>query len=66
MMIKNGEVVNPLIFVKRFTYCLIYSHLIRVIKLFMPPNNHYVNGNEIMYDVHQNVNQVIASMEVDD
>jgi hypothetical protein len=36
----------------------------------MPPKNHYVNGNDVVYelskDVVQSINEVITSLEVDD
>jgi hypothetical protein len=36
----------------------------------MPPNNHHVNGNDVMYEllenVLQNINEVITSLGVDD
>ncbi len=48
----------------------VYSHLVRVVKFLMPPKNHYVNGNDVVYelskDVVQSINEVITSLEVDD
>jgi hypothetical protein len=47
-----------------------YSHLVRVVKFLMPPKNHRVNGNDVVYelpeDVVQSINEVVASLEVDD
>lgn len=48
----------------------VYSHLVKAVKFMMPPNNHHVNGNDVMYElsknVLQNINEVITSLEVDD
>ncbi len=47
-----------------------YSHLVRAVKFLMPPRNHRINGNDVVYelpeDILQGINEVIASLEVDD
>jgi hypothetical protein len=48
----------------------VYSHLVGVGKFLMPPKNHRVNGNDVVYelleDILQGINEVIVSLEVDD
>ncbi len=47
-----------------------YSHLVRAVKFLMPLRNHRINGNDVVYelleDILQGINEVIASLEVDD
>ncbi len=48
----------------------ICSHLVRVIKFFMPPRNHRMSKNDFVYellkDILQGINEINKKLEVDE
>ncbi len=67
---KWGNNDSSYVLLKDSHVVYVYSHLVRVVKFLMPPRNHWVSGNDIVYglpkDILQGINEVIASLEVDD
>jgi len=67
---KWGSSDSSYVLLKYSHVVYVYFHLVRAIKFLMPPKNHRVSGNDVMYellkDVLQNINEVIIFLEVDD
>jgi hypothetical protein len=67
---KWGSVVSSYVLLKDSRVAYVYSHLVHVGKFLMPPNSHQDSGNDVVYelpnDILQGIHEVIASLEVDD
>jgi hypothetical protein len=67
---KWGNNDSSYVLLKDSHVVYVYLHLGRVVKFFMPPRNHWVSDNDVVYglpkDILQGINEVIASLEVDD
>lgn len=67
---KWGYIDSSYVLLKDSHVVYVYSHLVRVMELLMPHRNHWVSGNDVVYelpkDILQGINEVIASLEVDD
>jgi hypothetical protein len=67
---KWGSIDSSYVLLKDSHVVYVYSHLVHVTKFLMPPSSHQDNGNDVVYelpnDILQGIHKVIASLEVID